>query len=243
MIVTTTEVQNNFGKYLKLAEKEDIIITRNGKKAARLVKYADKDDQDYHVREKGLSYNYNGREITYEQFKKISEESDNRYEYIDGKIYLLSSPSFKHQIIIREIFAEFISWFKAKDCEPLTSPFDITLYRDEDNINVVQPDIVVICDTENIDNESKYNGIPSLVVEVLSKTTSNHDFIQKLDLYRASGIKEYWIVDPFSKQINIYHFTEMEIDKMLTYKMDEIVSSIEFEGLEIDVNQVFVDLG
>ena len=238
MIVSSTKVQNNFGEYLKLAEKEDIIITRNGKKVARLVKYRKGDD--YIIREGSSAYSHAGMEVSYQEFLRIAEESENRYEYIDGKIYLLSSPSYKHQKIVREILTYFSGWFRDKDCEPLDSPFDVTLYKDEKNINVVQPDILVICDQENIDeDENRYMGIPSLVVEVLSKSTRNNDFIRKLDLYRASGVEEYWIINPFAEEINIYIFANEEIKEMKTYKEDKKVKSSLFTGLEIKLNNIF----
>jgi len=238
MIVSSTEVQNNFGEYLKLAQKEDIIITRNGKKVARLVKYREGDD--YIIREGSSAYSHAGMEVSYQEFLRIAEESENRYEYIDGKIYLLASPSYKHQKIVGGIYNYLFNWFSDKDCEPLVSPFDVTLYKDEKNINVVQPDILVICDQENIDeDENKYMGIPSLVVEVLSKSTRNNDFIRKLDLYRASGVKEYWIINPFAEEINIYIFKDKEIKEMKTYKGDEKADSAIFTGLHIKLDRIF----
>ena len=63
------------------------------------------------------------------------------------------------------------------------------MVKSEDNINVVQPDIVVICDTENIDDKRKYNGVPTLVVEVLSKSTRSKDMIIKLNLYMKTELE------------------------------------------------------
>ena len=69
--------------------------------------------------------------------------------------------------------------YKGKKCEPLTAPFDVTLLKDN-NKNVVQPDILVICDTENIDEKGRYWGIPSLILEVLSETTRHKDMLKNL---------------------------------------------------------------
>lgn len=240
MIVTTTDVQNNFGKYLKLAVEEEIIITRNGNKIARLVKYEEENKTE--VREGIISYSYDGMKISYEEFKKISEKSDNRYEYIDGKIYLLASPAVNHQRIIRKIFGKFISWFDGKDCESFTSPFDVTLCKgekEEKNINIVQPDILVICDQENINEDDRYLGTPSLIIEVLSKSSKNHDIIRKLELYRTTSIKEYWIVNPFSEEINLFSFNKGDIKEIATFKNKEVIKSIVFEGLKISLSDIF----
>jgi len=238
MIVTTTEVQNSFGKYLKLMESNEVIITKNGKKIARLVPYAE-DECYYVIREGAAEYSHAGMKVSYEEFLKISEESENRYEYIDGEIYLLASPLYEHQKAVREIFGEFILWFRNKKCEPLVAPFDVTLFKGKDNINVVQPDILVICDRENIDKKGRYKGTPSLVVEVLSDSTRSKDLIKKLDLYMLSGVREYWVVNTFSKEICIYVFKDGSIENMLTFKGSEKVESATFKGLRIKLKQIF----
>src|SRR5690554_5927326 len=126
MIISSTGVQNNFGKYLALVEEEDIIITRNGKKVARLVKYFKNDD--YILREGSSAYSHEGMKVSYEEFLKIARESENRYEYIDGQIYLLASPKVTHQKIVMNISIRLSSWFKDRECFPLISPLDVTLY-------------------------------------------------------------------------------------------------------------------
>ncbi len=55
MIISTTEIQNNFGKFLKLAGYEDVIITRNGKKTAKLSAFKE-DGDEWMVREASAAY-------------------------------------------------------------------------------------------------------------------------------------------------------------------------------------------
>ncbi len=236
MIVNSTEVQNNFGKYLGLAEQEDIIITRNGNKVARLVKYFNNDN--YIIHEGSSAYSHEGMKVTYEEFLKISRESENRYEYIDGQIYLLASPKVKHQKIIMALSSNFFSWFQGKNCIPLTSPLDVTLYK-HDEPNVVQPDLLVICDEENIEENDTYRGTPALIVEVLSESTRSKDIIKKLELYMSGGVDEYWVVNPFSEEVNIYSFKDREVENMLTYKKKEKAQSSVFKGLEVNLKEVF----
>lgn len=240
MIVSTTEVQNNFGKYLKLAENEEIIITRNGKKVAQLVKYEKNDD--FIVKEDTAEYNPDKMKVSYKEFKKITEDSEHRYEYIDGYLYLMVSPTVKHQRVVRNLLVKLDNWFRNKECEPFTSPFEVTLYKGDEiqeNINIVQPDILVICDQEKIDEEDRYQGTPELVIEVLSKTSKHRDFVTKLELYRITGIKEYWIVNPFTEEINIFTFDNDEIREVTTYKKDEILKSFVFKGLEINLSEIY----
>jgi prevent-host-death family protein len=243
MIINATEFQNNFGKYLKLSEFEDIIITKSGTKVAKLTPYREGENKDnWTVNESAVDYNCaGGPRASYEEYLKIAAGSEKRYEYIDGEILLLASPLYPHQKAIKEIFGEFISWFRGKECEPLTAPFDVTLFKGEKerSINVVQPDILVICDREKIDENGKYQGIPALVVEVLSESTRSRDLIKKLDLYMQSGVKEYWVTNISSRELYIYVFNKYNIENMMAYKGGERAESTVFQGLGIELRQVF----
>jgi len=95
------------------------------------------------------------------------------------------------------------------------APCDITLKRNDENINVVQPDLMVICDLEEkLDEKDYYMGVPTLAIEILSESTRNKDMIKKLDLYMTTGIKEYWIINPFNREVSIYLFEENNISKL-----------------------------
>ncbi len=238
MRVASTEVQNNFGKYLSLAAaSEEIIITRNGKDIAKIVSCSDGPV----VNEECCIYeNENGPRITYDEFIKLTEESEQRYELIDGELFLLASPSYAHQTAISEILYHFHSFFKGKKCRPLTSPFDVTLIKDQNNKNVVQPDVLVICDTENIDAKGKYWGVPTLVVEVLSPSSKKHDMLRKLNLYTLTGIKEFWLVDTDKKIVYTYQFeNKVIVDNNAFFKRD-VLTSFAFDGLEVPLEEVFI---
>ena len=149
MKVPFAEVQNNFEKYLKIAsELEDVIITQKGYAIAKIIPYKEKPI----IAEEATDYISDNRcKLTYEEFLALVETSDLRYEYIDGEVFLLASPAYNHQVTVDEIYVAFHNWFKGKKCRPLTSPFDVTLRKNIKNINVVQPDIIVICDIDKID--------------------------------------------------------------------------------------------
>ena len=240
MEVSSTKIQNNFGTYLKFAQLEDVFITRNGRKIA-VIKAC---HEDYYgepvVLEAGEAYKPKDAKMTYEEFMEFSEKSDKRYEFIDGEIYLLSSPSFVHQRIVVEILDFMYQWFKRKKCKPLTAPFDVTLTK-FDLKNVVQPDIVVVCDPEKVDEKGRYHGTPTLVVEVLSKSTMGKGMALKANLYLNSGIKEYWIVNPFNKDVIIYLNGKSENDVYVVYKNNETIKSAVFPGLELSLEQIFAE--
>lgn len=238
MEITSTEAQNNFGRYLKLAQFEEIIVTKNGKRAAVIIQYTEQEQNFSIVAEKAEAYDWRNEKISYEDFLKLTEESEKRYEYIDGEVYMLASPSYDHQSIVMEISNMMYNWFKGKKCRPLTAPFDIILTID-DNKNVVQPDIMVICDTENINEKGRYTGIPTLVVEVLSDSTRQKDMLKKLNLYFQSSVKEYWIVNPLRKEVYVYCFENQDIKEYRVFKGNEKAQSMAFESLEIPLEQMF----
>lgn len=244
MRVNATDLQNAFGKYLALTEKEDIIITKNGKNIAKLSRYTDPDF--CFLYEEAKEYGTR-RKISYAEYLEIVNSSDQRYELIDGEIYLLASPSFNHQIVVNELAWHFHNYFKGKRCHPLTAPLDVRLFgfatKFEEDPNVVQPDIVVICDRDKVNEENKYVGIPTLVVEVLSPSTKGKDMAAKLNLYMKSGVSEYWIVDLPSKGITQYSFSEeRDIDIFKTVQEGDTVESTVFKGLNVSLADIFSQL-
>ncbi|MBL7005745.1 MAG: type II toxin-antitoxin system Phd/YefM family antitoxin [Spirochaetia bacterium] len=254
MYVSTTEVQNNFGKYLKLCKIENVIITKNGKKSALLLYYPRNSD-GYEAGEPFSGYgtsskkksNYN---VTYRQFMEMTEDSENRYELIDGEVCMLASPSFTHQRVLADVNDAFRLYFKNHDtCDAFLAPLDIELIRQqikllrevtEDDINIVQPDLMVLCDyMKDINENDKYKGTPSLVVEILSPSTAGKDQIKKLGLYMDSGVGECWIIDPKGKKVMIYAFKEREIEDDDVFLSGARAESFIYPGLGVEVDDLF----
>lgn len=157
-----------------------------------------------------------------------------------GKFIYLSSPKTAHQIAVGEIYGSFYNYFQGSNCTPIVAPYDIELRRTPEQINIVQPDIMVICDLEeHLDDNDYYKGVPTLIVEVLSKGTRRKDLIKKLDLYMSCGVKEYWIVNPDNKEVTVYLFAEQNIQEFTTFKQNEIAQSYLFEKLKIEVQRIF----
>lgn len=139
----------------------------------------------------------------------LTWEDDKRYELIDGVPYLMSpAPSKSHQLISMELSRQLSTYLLNKKCTVLAAPFDVRLFeregdRPEDVMTVVQPDIVVICDPDKLD-ERGCKGAPDLVIEILSPSNQGHDRVTKLNLYERARVQEYWIVDPLYKSVQIF---------------------------------------
>lgn len=150
---------------------------------------------------------------TYEDYLKIDD--GNRYEIIHGRLYLkdewgdmsmhkdkksnikmLAAPSVFHQDIVGEIYIQLKEKLKGKKCKPFISPIDVILGEG----NVVQPDIVVECNENNITKKG-INGVPKIIIEVLSKGSLKRDRIEKYSLYMEYGVKGYIMINPIDKEI------------------------------------------
>lgn len=243
MKITATQLKNNLGEYLKhvIDDSSEIVITKNDKEIARLVPFITNMEKYFSVRDNTAPYELDKREISYEEFMEIYENTDARLEFINGQIWVLSSPSITHQEILGEMHITFYSYFKDKKCKAYLSPFDVHLkkagVKDPD---VVQPDLLVICDIQdNTSENDRYTGVPALVVEILSKSTRTKDMVYKLNSYMQSGVKEFWVVDPKNKLIQQYTFDDNRIDTSIQFKNGDVIESEIFPGLKIEIESLF----
>jgi len=244
-VITATELKQNLGKYLDFVEEQnDVVITKNGLKIARLTPYVTDIEQYFTVREKALDYQYGGKKVSYQEFLEISEKSTLRMELINGEIYLLPSPNIGHQEILGRLHLLFYEYFKGKKCRVFFAPFDVHLKKKAmETPDVVQPDVLVACDLEgNVTENDRYMGTPDLVIEILSDSTRNKDMIDKLNSYMLSKVKEYWIVDPRQQTIIIYSFDDEDIGSLKVYEKGNVARSLLFDGLEADVTNLFSEL-
>lgn len=243
MLVNATDLKNNLGKYLREAMREEIVIVSNGRKVAKLTAYEEYLPQPaagLALGERAETYAAYPRKASYEEFLELSNASEDRFEYIDGEIYLMASPKIIHQQILGELHYVFASWFRGKSCQPLLAPSDITLKRNIANINIVQPDLMVICDLDQYLNEKGYYmGVPSLVVEILSESTRGKDSVKKMDLYLSTGVREYWIINPFSQEIAVYKFDSEDLADIRNYRVGDSAVSFIFDGLQVPVAALF----
>lgn len=154
-----------------------------------------------------------------------------RAELIDGQIYYMAPPSWRHQSISSYLHYEIYNYIKGNkgECEVLAAPFAVFL--NEDDINYVEPDISVICDLSKLD-EKGCHGAPDWVIEIVSPSSKPKDYMTKLFKYRTAGVREYWIVDPGKKMVTVYAF---ENDAVEQYNFGEAVPVGIYEGFTIKV--------
>ena len=174
----------------------------------------------------------------------FDEEPD--YELIGGEKFIMAAaaPFVNHISIISRLNHIFVQYIDEKNLEAIVLA-DADVYLSEENH--YRPDLSVICDLSMVKNGKKVYGTPDLVVEVLSESTMNNDLGPKKLTYEKCGVKEYWIVDQWSKRIEVYHLVDGKFVFSKSYKVSEdeennaknqIKVSI-FEDLMVDVRNVF----
>jgi len=166
-------------------------------------------------------------------------DDDERRELIDGVPYVMSpAPSRTHQRISVKLIRQLADFLDGKPCEVFHAPFDVRLNGlGDDDDDVFQPDIVVVCDRAKLDDRG-CNGAPDMVVEILSPSTAMRDRLLKFNAYQRAGVREYWIVDPDSKTVQL-HILENGRYFTKSYGETDNVSVHLLDGCEISLMDMF----
>ena len=181
-------------------------------------------------------YNDNCR-YTYADY--LEWEGPQRYQLFNGEAFQMASPSVEHQAISLEVSNQFYNFLKGKPCRVFTAPLDVRLFpkKDKSDNTVVQPDILVVCDKNKID-ENSINGAPDLVIEIASQSNDCYEQLLKFQYYLKAGVREYWDIVPEQKNVQVHLY---EKDRYITalYEANERVPVTVLPGLEIALEDLF----
>lgn len=182
---------------------------------------------------------------TYTYADYLTWQFSERIELIKGWIYKMSpAPRRTHQKVEGNLHIEIGNFFRKRKCEVYQSPFDVRLLKKKDHTDqeittVVQPDICVICDLDKLDDRGCI-GAPDLIIEVLSPSTMKKDYYEKFDLYEENGVKEYWLVNPEGRSLQIFYLENGKYQEFDTLEdKEEIITSKLFPELTIPMTSVF----
>ncbi len=162
--------------------------------------------------------------------------NNERWELINGVAYSMSpAPKTAHQRLSGFIFNHIYDFLKGKKCEAFSAPFDVKL----DEETVVQPDLLVVCDKDKID-EKGCNGAPDLVVEILSESTAYKDETEKRLIYEKHGVREYWIINPDLPEVMQFTRSGDKFLKPEHLSTNENLESRVLDGFVLSLKELFL---
>ena len=159
--------------------------------------------------------------VTYEDYANLPDEGI-RYEINDGRLEAMTpGPNAVHQFVVQQIEHRMVQNC-SRDFIVLSAPIDLILSETE----VRQPDLIMIRrDRLSIITKRGVEGLPDLIVEVLSPFSAKRDRQQKLIVYAKYRIPEYWIVDINNELLEQYLLTDQVYKLFEVYKENESVHS------------------
>ena len=177
------------------------------------------------------------RRYTYADY--LEWEGPERYQLINGEVFMMASPSVTHQALLRELSTDFNVFLRGKSCKVFASPLDVRLFpkKDKSDNTVVQPDLLVVCDKKKI-SKGSIDGPPDLVIEIISPSNTHSELFLKFNYYLQAGVREYWVIDPEIKQVQV-HVYENGHYLSTAYKENDRIAVSVLPGLEIALDSLW----
>jgi Uma2 family endonuclease len=163
-------------------------------------------------------------------------DDGNRYELIEGELYVSTAPGLPHQFVLVNLLAAFISYLKTDPIGKIVPGAGAVF----SNFDAVIPDLVFVTNERlsQIVANDRFNAAPEIVMEVLSPGSENRrrDLVAKRKLYHKYGVQEYWVVDQQNQSVLIYRYTKTE---EMIFKASDTLKSDLLPGFEISVENLF----
>lgn len=171
----------------------------------------------------------------------VAEAGDPKrnYQLIDG-VVVYSQPKPRHQQACGVIFVRLHAWVAESGLGKVSLPLDIEV----NGHNVYGPDVLWAADADRFKPDDFFKGLPDLIVEVRSPSTWDHDTGTKKRRYETRGLPELWLVDTDNKVALVYRRSAPEVaefDIGLKFGADEVLTSPQLPGFELELREVFPD--
>lgn len=175
----------------------------------------------------------------------LTWEENERIELLDGEPVMMAPPSRMHQKISVELTRQLANFLEGKRCEVYAAPFAVRLFEEAgdtpENVQTVfEPDISVVCDHSKLDKHG-CKGAPDVVIEILSPSTARHDRLVKLSEYQRAGVREYWIVAPEEKTVQVFLLKDGLLLPHEVYGKGDVAKVNALDGCFIELGKVFTE--
>ena len=178
------------------------------------------------------------KKITVPEFLDMDFEEGYIYELINGEIMRRTSPNRDHQDVSMMLSMLLNTYILSNKLGKLyAAPMDVYLTE----FDLVVPDLTFVSKNNEAlhKNELYIEGVPDLIVEILSKGTQNVDRGKKNTQYKKFGVKEYWIVNPRSKSIEIYEWVNGDYELFSDAEETGEIESKVLTGFKLEVGDIF----
>lgn len=167
-------------------------------------------------------------------------DDGNRYEIIDGELYVSRAPHGRHQVVLDQVIIALGTWHNQYRLGQPLSGAGVVFAEDQ----AVIPDLVWVSNARKpvvFRGDGKLHAAPDLVVEILSPGEANEqrDRSTKLKLYSRQGVKEYWILDREARQVQVYHRQQGILALALTLSPTDTLSSPLLPQFAVRVEMLF----
>ncbi|MFB2893320.1 Uma2 family endonuclease [Aerosakkonemataceae cyanobacterium BLCC-F50] len=171
---------------------------------------------------------------------ELFPDNGNRYEIIDGELFVTRAPNWKHQEVCGNFYSELRNWILETGLGRVAIAPGI-IFSDADN---VIPDVVWASNERLaalLDEAGHLTDAPELIIEVLSPGTENkrRDKELKLKLYSIRGVQEYWIADWQKQEIQIYRREQTTLELVATLFVNDELNSPLLPGFTCSVARIF----
>ncbi|HMB91435.1 MAG TPA: Uma2 family endonuclease [Rhodothermales bacterium] len=172
---------------------------------------------------------------TYEEYAQLPEGAP--YQLIGGELIMAPAPTPYHQRILTRLLFNLMQFVEEQGLgEVIPAPIDVFLSEED----TPQPDLIYIAsDRLGIIGEKKIEGAPDLIMEILSPSTAYYDLKDKKRLYEAHGVKEYWIIDPKAKEIEVYKNKGQHFQLTSREVGEGMIPSSLLNGFTVDLSAIF----
>ena len=176
--------------------------------------------------------------VSFADLQRMPDDG-NRYELYDGELRVVPSPLPGHQIVSIRLVEALIEHRRVHGGVVVAAPFDIVLSEHD----VVQPDVVYFgADAARRIRPDEYvRFVPDLAIEILSPSTAHIDRGYKRDLLARYGLREYWVVDPQSRRIEVSVLEGRDYRAVVMIEQGSVQSPT-IAGLSVSLASLFNDL-
>lgn len=171
---------------------------------------------------------------TYDDYARLDEEQ--RYEIIGGELLMAPGPDLLHQDWSGDLYRRIDAFVRQRQLGKVYyAPVDIVL----DAENVVQPDLLFIARANSSIMQTRgIFGAPDLVVELISPSSVRRDRYVKRALYARFGVKEFWLVDPANRALEVWKLQNHQFELHCMVEEKGKVTSVVLPGFEFDLSEI-----